>query len=168
VFALTALPLSSGDGWVQRETVGLFWSTQLVSFVIAPVVAGLAFYYEVGPLFPGVPQLLQGFAGALLLLALGVINQRFLLVFIEPTKIRASSVGVELQLPRFTIGTSRFLVPWANFDTPPHLGRPRTVFLTIRHPVYRRQMNVLFSAGQYQAMFANPSHPPAWTELGVP
>ncbi|MGA8663967.1 MAG: hypothetical protein WB809_02710 [Thermoplasmata archaeon] len=160
-------PVVPTEGWVDRGSLGFFWSYQLVVYFVTPLLAGVLFYYEVGPDFPPFSPLLIGVFGAVVLLALGVLSERFLVPFAEPTRIRTSDAGVEMQLHRLTIWTSRFQIPWSAFVGIPNPGRPGVVILSFRNPAQHRQQIGIFSDVQYRAMLSHPARPPEWTELRI-
>jgi len=136
-------------------------------YFITPLVAAVLFYYDVGPVLPGVSPLLHGLIGAIALLGLGIFAERFLVPFAEPTRIRTSDKGVEIQLHRLTIWPSKFQIPWSAFMGTPNPGRPGVVILNFRNPTQRRQQIGVFSDVQYRAMLSHPARPPAWTELRI-
>ncbi|MCI4323379.1 MAG: hypothetical protein L3K03_05090 [Thermoplasmata archaeon] len=142
----------------------------LAGDVVLVAVGAIAFYLLVGPsveLASGVmlPPAAWAALGAMFMLASCLSSAWWMTgrVFLEPTRIRVTDEGVDLEVGLFPQLATPVNLLWSQLQSPPRTGRPGYVLTRFTDRMGNPRSQVVLSVEQFRAIWAHPGHPESWT-----
>jgi hypothetical protein len=162
---LSELTSAKNGEWVARGAPRRLSTHVLLYQIVVPPALGVLFYIKIGPVLNStygltVSPYVYGLVGGVAFFLWLVLLLPRILRISEPTRIRVSTEGIELEISRFGRPPTITSLPWPSLTKPPSAGRDGSAVLRLPAPAWT---TVFLSPAEFRAVMAHPSRPLEWS-----